>query len=129
MNNESSQNINAPADTNVDTTAPTPDDRNLAMLAHLLGIIVGFLGALIIWLVNKDHPEKTFVIQEAKEALNFQITFAIAFLAALLLKFILIGFLLAPVLVIGNFVFCIIAGVSASKGENYRYPITLRLVQ
>ena len=31
------------------------DDRNLAMLAHLLGIVSGFVGALIIWLLKKDQ--------------------------------------------------------------------------
>jgi len=27
-----------------------------------------------------------------------------------------------------NIVFCIIAAISTSKGENYRYPFTLRLI-
>jgi len=34
---------------------PSTDDRNLAMLAHLLGIVSGFVGALIIWLIKKDQ--------------------------------------------------------------------------
>ena len=32
----------------------TSDERNLAMLAHLLGIFTSFVGALIIWLIKKE---------------------------------------------------------------------------
>jgi uncharacterized Tic20 family protein len=104
------------------------DDKNLAMLAHLLGIVIGFIGGLIIWLSNKDKPEKSFVIEQAREALNFQITILIASFVSILLCFVIIGFVLLPILFIGNIVFCIIAGVAASKGKAYRYPITLRLI-
>ena len=31
-------------------SSPSKDDCNIAMLAHLLGIFTGFVGALIIWL-------------------------------------------------------------------------------
>jgi uncharacterized Tic20 family protein len=107
-------------------TAPNRDDRNLGMLAHLLGIFSGFIGALVLWLVKRD--ESGFVADQAKEALNFQITIAIAMLASILLKLLLIGFLLVPIVFIVNFVFCIIAAVSASKGTAYRYPFALRLI-
>ncbi|MDR1889406.1 MAG: DUF4870 domain-containing protein [Zoogloeaceae bacterium] len=106
-----------------------PDDKNLALFAHLLGIVVGFWGALIIWLIHKDNPDKAFVIRHAKEALNFQITVIIAAFVAGLLCFVFVGFLLLPVVLIGNIVLCILAGITASKGEDYRYPIALRLVQ
>jgi uncharacterized Tic20 family protein len=108
-------------------TSPTKDECNLAMLAHLLGIFTGFLGALIIWLVKKDQPG--FVAEEAKEALNFQITLAIAMAASWMLSFILIGFLLIPLLFVLNFIFCILGAISASKGQAYRYPLAIRLVK
>ena len=41
------------------------DQRTMALLAHILGIFTGFLGSLIIWLVNKDNPEKSFVTDQA----------------------------------------------------------------
>lgn len=107
-------------------TSPTKDERNLAMLAHLLGIFTGFIGPLVIWLVKKD--ESDFVADQAREALNFQITIAIALFASIMLKVILIGVLLVPIVFIVNFIFCIVAAVSASKGKAYRYPLTLRLV-
>lgn len=106
--------------------SPTKDECNLAMLPHLLGIVSGFVGALILWLVKKD--EGGFVADQAKEALNFQITITIAIVASIMLHAILIGILLMPILFIVNFIFCIIAAISASKGKPYRYPFTLRLV-
>lgn len=106
--------------------SPTKDERNLAMLAHLLGIFTGFVGALVLWLVKKD--ESGFVAEEAKEALNFQITLAIALMASILLKMVLIGFLIFPLLFVANFIFCLLAALSAAKGKPYRYPLALRLV-
>ena len=107
-------------------TSPSKDECNLGMLAHLLGIFTGFVGALIIWLVRKDQGG--FAADEAREALNFQITMAIALAASILLKLVLIGFLLFPIVFVVNFIFCVIAAISVSKGKAYRYPLALRLV-
>lgn len=107
-------------------TSPTKDKCNLGMLAHLLGIFTGFVGALILWLVRKDQGG--FAAGEAREALNFQITMAIAVAASILLKFVLIGFLLFPIIFVVDFIFCVMAAISASKGKAYRYPFALRLV-
>ena len=106
---------------------PITDDRNLAMLAHLLGIVSGFVGALIIWLIKKD--QSAYVDEQGKEALNFQITMLIAFVGAWILVFVLIGALLFPLLLVVNLVFCILAAVAASKGEHYRYPFAIRLLK
>jgi len=105
---------------------PSKDDQNLAMLSHLLGIVSGFLGALIIWLIKKD--QSTFIGEQAREALNFQITIMIGYVIAYILTFILIGVLLIPVLVVVNLVFCILAAVAVSRGEHYKYPFALRLL-
>jgi uncharacterized Tic20 family protein len=105
---------------------PGSDDRNFAMLAHLLGIFTSFLGSLIIWLIKKD--ESPFVAQEAKEALNFQITLMIGYVIAAVLSIVLVGMLLFPVLYVLNIVFCILGAVTASKGRGYRYPFAIRLI-
>jgi uncharacterized protein len=106
---------------------PSQDDRTMAMIGHLLGIVIGFLGPLIIWLVKKD--QSAFVDDQGKEGLNFQITVFIGWMVAFVTSFILIGFLLYPVLLIANVVLCILAGVAANKGERYRYPFALRLIK
>jgi uncharacterized Tic20 family protein len=102
------------------------DDRTLAALAHVLGIFTWFVGALVIWLIRKD--QSSFVGDQAKEALNFQITIGIANVIAGVTMAIFIGCLLMPAVLVVNLVFCIIAAVAASKGEPYRYPICLRLI-
>lgn len=104
-------------------------DKTLAMLAHLLPIFTGFLAPLIIWLIKKDDPRAGFVIGEAKEALNFQITVAIAIFACIMLSFIIIGGFLMPVVAVGNIVFCILAAIKANDGIPYRYPVAIRLVK
>jgi len=104
---------------------PSKDDCNIAMLAHLLGIFTGFLGALIIWILKKD--DSGFIASQSKEALNFQITITIGFIIAWLLAF--IGAILIPILLIVNLIFCILGAIAASKGQDYRYPFAIRLVQ
>ena len=112
--------------TEVASTSPSKDERNLAMLAHLLGAVTGFVGALVIWLVKKD--ESKFVEQEAREALNFQVTLLIGWFICYVLMFVLIGFVLMPVLWLVNVVLSIVAAVAASKGTAYKYPFALRLI-
>ena len=108
-------------------STPSKDDCNIAMLAHLLGIFTGFLGALVIWLIKKD--QSAYVDEQGKEALNFQITMLIAVVGAWMLMFVLIGFLLLPLLLVANFVLCILAAVAASNGKNYKYPLAIRLLK
>lgn len=106
--------------------ATSSDDRTMAMLAHLLALVSGFLGPLIIWLIKKD--ESPFVDHHGKEALNFQITMLIAWIVAFVSILILIGFVLIFVLFIAQLLFPILAAVAANKGETYRYPATLRII-
>ena len=105
------------------------EDRTLALLTHLSGIILSFIVPLVLWLINKDKPEKEFLNDQAKEALNFQITVVIAWVIAIVLSAIAIGFLLYPVIWIGNLILCILAGVKANEGVAYRYPFALRLIK
>lgn len=102
------------------------DRRMWAMLGHLGGIVLGFVAPLIVWIMYKDRDE--FLKDQSQEALNFQITMIIAWVVATVLSFVLIGFLLYPVLWIGNLILCIMAGMAANRGERYRYPFALRLV-
>ncbi|MBT2143179.1 MULTISPECIES: DUF4870 domain-containing protein [unclassified Rhodanobacter] len=112
--------------------APSAEERQWAMFAHLsalVGVIIplgSIIGPLVIWLIKKDTMP--FVNDQGKEALNFNITVAIAAIVGWILCFILIGFLLLAVLAIGWLVFVIIATIKANEGTTYRYPFTLRLV-
>ena len=105
------------------------DSRLWAMLSHLSGLMLGFLGPLIIWLIKKD--ESAFVEDQAKEALNFQISLLIAYavIGAVGTATMCFGFLLMPILYVFQIVFEIIAAVKSNDGEYYRYPYTLRLIK
>jgi uncharacterized protein len=109
------------------------DDRQWASFAHLGGII-GILPSLIIYLVFKDRG--AFTREESKEALNFQITLAIAqvvlFILAVALAVILIGFLfsfLQFVVWVLGVVFSIMGFLKTKDGVPYRYPFALRLIK
>ena len=106
----------------------TQEQKTMAMLSHILSIFAGFLAPLVIWLINKDKSDQAFVIDQAKESLNFQITMAIAFFVSGILTMVLIGFLLIPALVLINVILCIMAGLKANEGVQYRYPFALRLI-
>lgn len=112
-----------------DATPPDKDARMMGMLAHVLGIVLGPIGPLIIWLVKKD--ESPFVDDQGKESLNFQLTFLIVWVAVFIITVVTcgIGGLLAPVVLVVVVVFCILAGVAANNGERYRYPINIRFIK
>lgn len=107
----------------------TTDDRNLAMLVHLSGILFSVIVPLIAWLVCKDDSSKRYLSEQSKEALNFQIAVLIAYIISWVLTIILIGVLLGFLVWIANLVFCIIAAIKVSSDGSYSYPFTLRLIK
>ena len=120
------------------------EERTWAMMAHLSALLGGlltasvgrgwgcFIGPLVIWLVKKDTMP--FVNDQAKEALNFNITVIIAAIGLWVLTIITLGIgllLTIPLglaLFVGWLVLTIVAAVKANNGEHYRYPFTIRLV-
>jgi len=112
---------------------PSHDVRQWAMFCHLsalLGIWVPFgtlIGPLILWQMKRETDP--FIDAQGKEALNFQITVAIASMICFLLMVLIIGFVLFGLLAIGALVLTIIGGVKANEGFPYRYPFTWRLIK
>ena len=109
-----------------DVTSPSNDDKNIVTITHLGGTVFSFVPALIVWILKKDDSE--YIAEQAKEALNFQITVLLAYFVAWILVWILIGFAFLGIIWLANIVLCIVAAISTSKGETYRYPLTLRLI-
>ena len=108
------------------------NDRNWAVIAHLCAFLCfwtaigNLLGPLIIWLIKRE--ESPFIENQAREALNAQISFtAYAFVAGILL-WVLIGFVLLPLVLITGWFLAIRAAMAASRGQAYRYPLIFRLV-
>lgn len=127
------ENARDTADPGANQDPVSQDDRNLGMLCHLIALI-GFLiplgnilGPLVIWLIKKD--QSSFVDVEGKEALNFNITVALAGFVSFLLMTVVIGFVLIVMVAIFWVVMAIVAASKASSGEHYRYPLTIRLIQ
>ena len=102
------------------------DQRMWATLGHLSGFLFGFLGPLVIYLVMKDKGH--FIRNQSLEALNFQITLTIAMIVSAILILILIGIVLMMIFGVAAIVLMIMAAIAANRGEEYRYPFTLRLV-
>ena len=115
------------------TGEPSGEDKQWGLFAHLsslLGLIIPFgniIGPLIVWQIKKDSLP--FAADQGKEALNFNITIAIAAIISGLLTLVLIGFLLLPLVGLAWLVFTIIGAVKANGGEAYRYPFALRLIK
>ncbi len=107
--------------------AVTSDERTLAVLAHILTLVAGFIPPLVIWLLKKE--ESAFVAENAKESLNFQITLFIVVMICLVLTLVLIGAFLLPIVCIAALIFVIIATIKASESKVYRYPMTIRLIK
>lgn len=105
------------------------EEKTWSLLAHLGGIIFGFLAPLVVWLVFKGRGP--FLDDQAKEALNFQIAVTIAYVASWILAAVTFGVLsfLPFVVWVASLVFAILAAVAVNKGQWYRYPVTLRLVK
>jgi uncharacterized protein len=103
------------------------DARTMAMLAHLLGILIGFLGPLLIWLLKKD--QSAFVESQSKEALNFQLTLLIGYVISGVTSCILIGWVLLPIVWLTGLIFGIIGGMQANNGVEYRYPFNIRMIK
>ena len=118
---------------NVPVQGPNAEAKQWAMFAHLAalaGFIIPFgsiVGPLLVWQLKKDVDP--FVEKNGKEAVNFQITIAIAAVVCFMLMFVVIGVLLFPVLVLIWLIFTIIAGVKANDGVAYRYPMTIRFIK
>lgn len=107
------------------------EDKQFAFLAHCGGVLA-FVPSLIIYLIFKDRGP--FTAQESKEALNFTLPPSVIALIANILALIVpvVGwvFALLAVLIWGFLaVYSVIAAVAVSRGEPYRYPLNLRLIQ
>ena len=107
---------------------PNDDDKMLAMLSHLLGLLIswGWLGPLIIFLVKKDEPG--IVRENARHSLNFQISMLIYFAVSGLLVFAFIGIPILIVLAIFALVMPIVGSIKAYEGKVFEYPLEIRFI-
>ncbi|HSJ44996.1 MAG TPA: DUF4870 domain-containing protein [Euzebyales bacterium] len=121
------------------TGGPTPsaDSRNLAVVAHLSALIglagvPSFIGPLVVWLLHRDRDP--WVAEQARDALNFNLSLLVYAGAALALTILTVGLgllVVVPTAIVaaaGWLVATVLAAVRAADGERYRYPLTLQLI-
>ncbi len=138
----------------------TREEKNWATGLHLsafLNLIVPFgsiLGPLVFWLIKKDSS--TYIDQEGKEAVNFNISYNLYIICLIFIGFIqmisriasfeelsnaanssqllpLISSLLIwliPLLMLSIlwFILIILAAVKANSGLHFHYPFTIRFI-
>ena len=116
---------------------------NLPLFCHVLafaGYVIPLghiVGPLVLWLVKRQSDPA--VDEHGKEVLNFQISITLysvaAFIVFMVLAFALnsFGFFLLVLAMLGVMVFdivCTVRGaVAASRGQSYRYPLSMRLIR
>lgn len=122
------------------TGAPSKDERTWAMFAHFGGPIgmlatggaLGFLIPLVVYLARRDDSK--FASEQAKEAMNWQITLFLLIvggvLACLLTLGIALVFLVPMFLVLWilALVLGVVGGLQAYEGKSFRYPFSVRFI-
>ncbi|GGY16974.1 DUF4870 domain-containing protein [Paludibacterium paludis] len=114
------------------------DHTALAVVAHLLGIFIPVLGALVI-LIAQNRDQDPRAAGNIREAINFQLTAVLVgigvaiggFIFAVMtlgLGLVLVG-LVWWLLGIVYLVLCVIGAVKCATGEDYRYPVCLRILR
>lgn len=118
------------------------DQQTWRVLAHasafiqLLGI-PSVVGPLVVWLIRRDDP---LVEPHAREALNFQLSLLIYFIAGVVLAFVaaltIVGLVLTVFIIIAlialfllELIFALLGTLAASRGELYTYPLNLNLIK
>jgi len=108
-------------------------ERNWAMFCHLSAFagfffpLGGIIGPLICWLSRKD--DSTWVNENGKASMNFQLSILLYLVLAAPLCIIIIGFPIIALIVILKIICIVIASIKASKGEEFRYPLSIPFIQ
>lgn len=107
-------------------TMSPADEKMWSILTHVGGILFHWLAALIAYLVLKDRGP--FVRWHTTQALNFQLTLLLAYIAGGVLSLVFVGFFVLIAAFVLNIVFGILAAMAASRGEFYRIPVAIEFV-
>lgn len=111
---------------------PSPvDERTWGTLAHLSGFLaayvaLGFLGPLLV--MATVGQRSAFVRRHAVEALNFNLSVLVYLAVSVVLAIVLVGI---PMLIGVGVLYLwatIQAAMAANRGEEYRYPLSIRFV-
>ncbi|HEX8367088.1 MAG TPA: DUF4870 domain-containing protein [Pyrinomonadaceae bacterium] len=116
-----------------DMSLQTPEQRqmglimHLSQLANLIFFPIGIVVPIVIWQTQKEKMPA--LDAHGKMVTNFMISMSIYLFASIILMFVLIGFLLLPILGIIGIVFPIIGAVKANNGEFWEYPLAIKFLK
>ena len=103
-------------------------DRNYALAIHLSPLSAMLFGPailmpIVLWLLRKS--ESPFVDDHGRESVNAVLSFLLYNVLAIIT---LVGVILLPVLYIVAIVSLVRGAVAASRGDFFRYPMTIRFL-
>lgn len=109
-------------------------ERGWAVGCHLVGLIgvvwplpaVGLIATLLFWLICRGAG--VFIERHGREAVNFQLSMLIYATVCVLLSLAGVGVVLLLPLAVFQVVCVVIAGVKASDGAAFRYPVSIRFI-
>lgn len=110
----------------------TSEEKAWAMMAHLSLFIFGIIAPIIIFFAFRK--KSTFIADQAKEAINFQVSYSIyatilIFMAIFMYKLILFFLIAAIAMGLFAFVLMVLAAIGSFNGVTFHYPFTLSLVK
>lgn len=111
----------------------TPDEKQMGLFLHLSQLAniilfpIGIVLPIVLWQMNKEKMPA--IDAHGKMVVNFMISMTIYLFASIILMFLLIGFLLLPIVGIIGLVFPIIGALKANSGEFWEYPLTIKFIK
>ena len=105
------------------------------MTCHLVGLcgllipqlIGGVLVTMGLWLIKRDSS--SFVNDQGKEALNFQLSLLVYLFLCIVLTFFVVGIFILIPLAFFALIAVVVAAVKVSDGQRFRYPLCIRFIK
>jgi uncharacterized Tic20 family protein len=112
-------------------TRTTTEERNWAVAGHVGSFLaawaaLGLIAPLLVLLAKGS--ESAFIRRHAVESLNFQINALVYTVVLALSMLVLVGFVLLPLYAVFYSICVVLATIRSSNGQEYRYPLTIRVV-
>ncbi len=97
---------------------------HLSQYATYLIPLAGGIIPIGMWLYGRDQNE--FVNEHGKNLMNFLVSYFIYGTIAGILCFVVVGFVLLPILLLVTLILPIFGAIAASKSKSYQYPLTIK---
>lgn len=111
----------------------TKEERQMGMFIHLSRLLdafvfpIGAVVTVVLWMTQKDKMPS--LDAHGKMVTNWMISSFIYMFVSVILMFLLVGFLLAPVVWLLMVIFPIVGGIKANNGELWEYPLTIKFLK